>query len=86
MAFKHWTDIVMEQVGRDLSIAKAAMQQAIGRPVPRQPAVRPQIMQAIANPEQTPPSARARLAGYLQEKYGEMAQNVLPYLGLDEEV
>ena len=80
-----WIDTVKAQVTSDIAKAKASMQLAIGGRPKRQPNVRPQIVQAIAFPQQFPADARARLAAMLYTKYGEQARNVMPYLGLDAE-
>lgn len=71
--------------GADIARAKEAMRRQIGHPILRQPNLRPQIVQAIAAPEQYPVDARARLAKMVQDKYGEQAQNILPYLGVAPE-
>lgn len=80
-----WIETVKAQVASDIAKAKASMQLAIGGRPKRRPNVRPQIVQAIAFPDQFPVDARARLANMLYAKYGEQARNVMPYLGIDTE-
>lgn len=76
---------MFSMAGADLARAKEAMRGVISRPVKRQPPIRNQVVEAVANPQSLPGDARARLASMLYSKYGEQSRNILPYLGLGEE-
>ena len=69
----------------DIARAKEAMRGQILRPITRQPAIRNQVVEAVANPQALPRDARARLASMLYAKYGEQSRNVLPYILGEEE-
>jgi hypothetical protein len=76
----HWSAAPIATAQSWLAGAKDAMRAAMLKPVGHGPPVRPQIVDAIANPQALPPDARAALMSKLYAKYGEQAANVAPYI------
>ncbi len=87
MAREHWVDRVVEMAEEAKVRMKASMSKAISRPVGRRPNTRTLMEQALSNPQALDPSGRATLAQYLIDTRGERrAQDIIPYLGIEEEL
>jgi hypothetical protein len=85
VASPYWFDRVYEKAVEARQRMRATMQGVVSRPVLRRPNTKTLLEATIRDPASVDPSGREALAGFLFDTYGESAQAVIPYLGLEGE-